>query len=111
MGFLKKLSFKNITKSISKNISKIRTKKVKNIAAATSSTELDNEEIDSDENSSLYTQENESFTSLDATSIEDEVFSETFEFTINSSISGDLIFMFFYYLNYLRDFCILILLL
>lgn len=91
MGFLKKLSFKNITKSISKNISKIRTKKVKNVTAATSSTELDNEATDSDENVSLYTQEDESFTSLDATSIEDEVFSETFEFTINSNISGDLI--------------------
>jgi hypothetical protein len=91
MGFLKKLSFKNISKSISKNISKIRTKKVKNVTAATSSTELDNEASDSDENVSLYTQEDESFTSLDATSIEDEVFSETFEFTINSNISGDLI--------------------
>ena len=101
MGFFKKLSFKNITKNISKNISKIRTKKVKNIATATSSTELDNETSDSDDNTSLYTQdqENESYTSLDATSIEDEIFSETFEFTINSSISGDSIKSFIIFLN------------
>ena len=98
MGFFKKLSFKNITKNISKNISKIRSKKIKSpsSASAATSTEIDNECSDTDETGSVNTQEqgeNDSITSIDASSIEDDLYTETFEVTINSNIISNQFFL------------------